>query len=638
MAVPSNTDVWMEAAFRAAKQDFLDRLTETAKTTFDFSNLATINDVVAAAGDIERKQEKTRSFRGLVRIRPFLRVLGEYSGVVNTFSQVQPEILCLIWGPIKFLLQATSNLAAAFDKIVKVLQDVSQVLPRFQQYTALFPNNVEIRRVLCLFFEDILSLYAELLNFVTNRRLSVILEPFWPRIRSRIEQIQSDIRDHTALLKENVTLEDISRAQRTRKLVMEEAERNEKFRRLQNFSTIRNDLRPETYHLRLEDLRSQASEGSGKWLDRQVNFMKWLDPTDRSARCLWVHGIPGAGKTYLTANIIDRLRKAGQCVLFAFITHEHEQRFSEGSGISFGMRVLHSLLFQALDHVPDLQHILPEPWSPDHTKLSKDVGFTKDLLCMILKTIGPNFIVLDGLDEIKEEAWKALLSTSLEIKQACVETKLLISSRELRGLASMLEKHAVTVRVDKGNHEDIRAFVRAESADMLAELARCGAPKQELLDIRPALESIVTKADEGMFLYARLVMHVVKDYRTVAEIRAEVNNLPDGLDQAYGRVISAVDRKTSPKLRAVVRQILMWIACAERLLREEELLQALVVDISQRDFTRGRKDYRDIREACGPIVEVVDGVVRFVHFSVKEYSHPLPLPRTQSSPERLRLT
>jgi hypothetical protein len=36
-----------------------------------------------------------------------------------------------------------------------------------------------------------------------------------------------------------------------------------------------------------------------------------------------------------------------------------------------------------------------------------------------------------------------------------------------------------------------------------------------------------------MFLYAKLVMLVVKDYRTLPEIQSEVQNLPQGLNQAY---------------------------------------------------------------------------------------------------------
>ena len=139
-----------------------------------------------------------------------------------------------------------------------------------------------------------------------------------------------------------------------------------------------------------------------------------------------------------------------------------------------------------------------------------------------------------------------------------------------------------------------------------------------------------------MFLYARLVLHAIQDYRTLPEIQSETENLPNGLEEAYGshnaflyfqtadnshrygRLITRIESKLSPKLRAVVRGMLTWTACASRPLREEELLQILVIDIGKDDFTRGRKDYRDIRKDCGPIIEVVDGVVRFVHFSAKE--------------------
>jgi len=95
--------------------------------------------------------------------------------------------------------------------------------------------------------------------------------------------------------------------------------------------------------------------------------------------------------------------------------------------------------------------------------------------------------------------------------------------------------------------------------------------------------------------------------------------MTDTIGHRYGRIISRIEQKeVSKKLRGVICRLLMWIACATRPLREEELLQVLVIDIGSDDFTRGRKEYRDIRRDCGPIIEVLDGAVRFVHFSAKE--------------------
>ena len=86
----------MEAAFSSAKKEFLQSLNKTT-STFDFSKLATVDDVYEAAGEIQRQQAKTKSFRGLKRIEPFVKVLQEYSGVADTFAQIQPEIASLIW-------------------------------------------------------------------------------------------------------------------------------------------------------------------------------------------------------------------------------------------------------------------------------------------------------------------------------------------------------------------------------------------------------------------------------------------------------------------------------------------------------------------------------------------------------------
>jgi hypothetical protein len=95
MAVPTRTATWLDAAFLSAKQEFLGSLTN--KTLFDFSKLTTVDDVYNAATEIQRQQAKTKSFRGLKRIEPFIKVLQEYGGVADTFAQIKPDILCLIW-------------------------------------------------------------------------------------------------------------------------------------------------------------------------------------------------------------------------------------------------------------------------------------------------------------------------------------------------------------------------------------------------------------------------------------------------------------------------------------------------------------------------------------------------------------
>ncbi|KAK3297275.1 uncharacterized protein B0H64DRAFT_391813 [Chaetomium fimeti] len=608
MAEPTDSSLWVEEAFLSAKNEFLKSLAN--KSGFDFSKVASAEDVLDAARVIEQQQKQTKTQRGLARIKPLITVLQEYSGVIDTFAQVKPDVLCLIWGPLKFILQTASTVTVAFENIVKTLGEIRLILPSFKTYRDTFPRNDVIRQVLLLFFEDILGLYSVLLNFATNSRLRMICEPFWPGVRAKVDKIREHMQSHKALMTEAVTLEDIVRAQTARNLALAEYDHAQKFRDYQEFRAVRDEVNPETRYEKLDDILRKTTKGSGTWLDQEKAFMNWLNPVDRTVRCFWLCGIPGAGKTFLAGNIIQRLQRTGQCVLFAFLTHEQQS-----SGKTLG--VLHSLLFQALEQVPSLQVLLPDHSSPDRRKLLRDRDFVKETLCTVVTSIGPAYIVLDGLDEIEESCWRDLLVTVFGIKERCTETKVLISSREEREITLALKDRATALHINKYNHEDIRAFVRCEMEGLLLRFG--DADEQVRSRIRAALELIPDKSD-GMFLYAQLVLHVVKDYGTAEEIQAEVDNLPDGLYKAYGRLISRIEQKNVPnKLRSVIRRVLMWIACATRPLREEELLQVLVIDIGENDFTRGRKEYRDVRRDCGPIIEVLDGAVRFVHFSAKEY-------------------
>lgn len=95
MAVLASNTAWLQQAFLSARDEFFRNLPKTTK--FDFSKLTTVDDVYRAAKEIEREQKKTKSFRGLKRIEPFINVLKEYSGVIDTFVQVKPDIMGLIW-------------------------------------------------------------------------------------------------------------------------------------------------------------------------------------------------------------------------------------------------------------------------------------------------------------------------------------------------------------------------------------------------------------------------------------------------------------------------------------------------------------------------------------------------------------
>jgi hypothetical protein len=85
----------IEDTFEAARQEFLRSL--KGRDVYNFSQFTSINHVYDTTDKIQVEQGKSGALRGLNRIRPYLDCLSQYVGVIDTFIQAKPDILCLIW-------------------------------------------------------------------------------------------------------------------------------------------------------------------------------------------------------------------------------------------------------------------------------------------------------------------------------------------------------------------------------------------------------------------------------------------------------------------------------------------------------------------------------------------------------------
>lgn len=87
--------------------------------------------------------------------------------------------------------------------------------------------------------------------------------------------------------------------------------------------------------------------------------------------------------------------------------------------------------------------------------------------------------------------------------------------------------------------------------------------------------------------------------------------------QSYARILYRINH-LSPPLKDKVRKIFGWVECAPMPMTIQEIEQALVV--SREGVKRIAKVIATLNmpRICGPIVEVVDDYVQFVHFTVKK--------------------
>lgn len=88
---------------------------------------------------------------------------------------------------------------------------------------------------------------------------------------------------------------------------------------------------------------------------------------------------------------------------------------------------------------------------------------------------------------------------------------------------------------------------------------------------------------------------------------------------SYGRILSQIRNNEETGFPSAANRILLWLVCARCYVREKEVRQALTVETSIEGISTVGISLIDVQEACGPLIEVRDGIVHFVHFSAKEY-------------------
>ena len=142
-----------------------------------------------------------------------------------------------------------------------------------------------------------------------------------------------------------------------------------------------------------------------------------------------------------------------------------------------------------------------------------------------------------------------------------------------------------------------------------------------------------------MMLYVKLVYDGLLFLDNLADVRDELNSLPAGLDQAlakpqllqctitsltnasssYGRILKRLDQKLGERERHQAKRVLGWVGCSRIPIRQREIEAALSIRQGDRTIDKERKVFLNVSRLCGPVLEIQNGFVQFVHFTAKQY-------------------
>ncbi|KAK6358579.1 hypothetical protein TWF730_007905 [Orbilia blumenaviensis] len=602
-------------------------------------------DVTTFVKDLDERLQEKQKRRAIQspQFTAFLRSMQQFSSIVDTCIQSNPEIAALIWGGIKFVLLAFSNYTKYLEEIANMCEKMGCLCPQFKRFSNLFPSHRELQDAICGFYAIVVDFFREALLFLYSSVLKqfaiAAFRPFEEKFgnilkaldlaretidkeitlsseqelhvdRVKNAQLRLDVRDLCHFTRANYQYYHDGRVQ-----ISEEARRSKKERVLRNISRY-------PYYSDFTNNLHKRIENSGQWIYKTFEYKSWFNSTKSSG--LWYYAIPGFGKSVLTAGVIDSLlelsrssRVKRQYVAYFFCTYTTASSLLANTIL---LSLLHQLFYYSQDLpkslVEDLEARFEDKVSASRVALTDIQRF---LTQIIEKNQSTNYIVVDGLDECNDKERGTILRTLRKILEDVPQgVKILISSRGSQDIVLALQTFQ-QLDLRYSNQEDIEAFISKALHDKELE----GQLPKLTPELRVKVTSFLVENARGLFIWVDLQIEEICKEARPEDIEAVLPILPRDLDELYDRIVSRIVRLRRSK---VAREIFKWVAYAIRPLTLEELKEAASLGDKQLSSWADLHKLADVDESkwlqnCENLVVVnrVDRTVQFAHSTVRDF-------------------
>ena len=344
-------------------------------------------------------------------------------------------------------------------------------------------------------------------------------------------------------------------------------------------------------------------EGSCEWILRNKSFKSWKESISPAPHILWLRGLPGTGKSVLSAFIIQYLRQIGVDCQFYFFRYGDQTRSPLNS-------FLRSLAYQISCHVPEYRRKL--------AKLSEDgFNFHKAESRMLWQKLfaqalfktnlsKPLYWVIDGLDE--SDSPSTLLNLLSSISSSSLPLRILFVSRKNQTLSMAFERLAASINTQylspDDSVQDLKIYVQKEMEFMRATPF-----------FKDHVASTIMNMANGNFLWVHLVLKEIMLCFTEADIEQALKDLPAELEPLYERMEAALAKQPRVSDQNLAKVILTWACCSRRPLNLSELSQALLPE-----YQPVLDLQHTINQVCGEFVNIdTKGNVTMIHQTARDY-------------------
>ncbi|KAL8834139.1 MAG: hypothetical protein Q9170_003886 [Blastenia crenularia] len=306
---------------------------------------------------------------------------------------------------------------------------------------------------------------------------------------------------------------------------------------------------------------------TGSWLLQSEKYIQWK--TNRRS-FLWLHGIPGCGKTVLSSTVIEDLCQGTSpsnpnVAYFYFDFNDSKKQHVD--------QMLRSLIVQLSSGQQPTLGILKSSFE-DCRKGEKQPQ-TKELVALLkdlAKLPDRVFLVLDALDEC--EGRHELLDFLEQIFSWRLKAiHMVMTSRKLKDFEDLFddeigERGSVPIQNSTTN-VDIQIYIRG----VLREDRRFKRWRSQP-QVQTELENELMKKAGGMFRWVACQFDVLSGCLNLTKLRQALTSLPSTLDETYDRILCSME----PGFKGHTRRILQWLAFSLEPLRLAEIAELVAFD------------------------------------------------------------
>ncbi|KAH6672655.1 hypothetical protein F5X68DRAFT_246927, partial [Plectosphaerella plurivora] len=306
---------------------------------------------------------------------------------------------------------------------------------------------------------------------------------------------------------------------------------------------------------------------------------------------LWLHGLPGSGKTVLASFAIEHLKKVrrekpGSCLAYYYCHYSH--------GEDEALPMLAWLVSQACRQLhwvpPELRDLFDQGHDPQVHEL-------QNVLAVLLERLETLVIVIDAVDESSPRDELLYLVSALVLDKRFAKVRVLATSREYFEIQRVFGGLSTAVSMSNSSvDEDVRCFVRSK----LVASRRLYKWRHMFGEI----EDVLVQKARGMFRWAECQIQSIERLRDMSELRPTLADLPLDISDTYVRIFAALPEAD----RALMRRVFIWVIghstapwLAVRGINAKMLLSAVTWDVFGPDASRTASaiDLEELQELCG---------------------------------------